>query len=116
MSLEGVDADLQSSCQVGAQHFPKRRHRSELLHSTVTLIQTTRLLQIKDRTSTYGNVINARLPLLDGLGQSKLRQVEQTHAASPPSQPLLTPPCHKPLANFIQTSDVSLKYLYGFVG
>ena len=75
MSPEGVDADLQSSCQVGAQHFPKRVHRSELLPSAATLIQTTRLLQIKDRTSPYGIVIEARLPLFGDLGQSELRQV-----------------------------------------
>ncbi|BEH02011.1 hypothetical protein brsh051_12920 [Brooklawnia propionicigenes] len=49
--------------------------RTELLPARQTLFEMTRFLQIKDRTSPYGIVIEARLPLFGDLGQSELRQV-----------------------------------------
>ena len=53
-------------------------HHAGLLPINQTLFETTRLLQIKDRTSPYGIVIEARLPLFGGLGQSELWQAEQS--------------------------------------
>ena len=52
--------------------------RTGLLPATQTLFETTRLLQLEDRTSPYGIGIEVRLPLFGDLGQSELRQVEQS--------------------------------------
>ena len=55
--------------------FQNADDRTELLPARQPLFEMTRLLQIEGRTSPYGIVIEARLPLFGDLGQSELRQV-----------------------------------------